>query len=73
MLVECCIKSEILVAFLSSAIFRELPVYVGQAVPFFHCEKDITYCVELAMFFTLYLKCKKRIKEQGHFYAGRVR
>lgn len=34
MLVECCKKSEILVAVLSSAIFRKLPVYVGQAVPF---------------------------------------
>ena len=49
MLVERCKKSEILVAFLSSAIFRELPVYVGQAVPFFSCEKDITYCVEIAV------------------------
>ena len=37
MLVERCKKSEILVAVLSSAIFRELPVYIGQAVPFFHC------------------------------------
>lgn len=64
MLVECCKKSEILVAFLSSAIFRELPVYVGQAVPFFHCEKNITYCAEIAVwFFTVYLKYEKRIRE----------
>lgn len=27
-------------AVLSSAIFRELPVYVGQAVPFFHCAES---------------------------------
>lgn len=49
MLVERCKKSEILVAFLNSAIFRELPVYVGQAVPFFNCEKDITCCAEIAV------------------------
>lgn len=36
-------------AFLSSAIFGELPVYVGQAFPFFNCEKDITYCAEIAV------------------------
>lgn len=50
MLVERCKKSEILVAVLSSAIFRELPVYIGQAVPFF-CEKDITCCAEIAVCF----------------------
>ena len=64
MLVERCKKSEILVAFLSSAIFRELPVYVGQAVPFFNCEKDVTCCAEMELcIFTAYLKCKKRIRE----------
>lgn len=51
MLVERCKKSEILVAVLSSAIFRELPVYVGQAVPFFNCEKDVAYCAEIAVCF----------------------
>ena len=44
MLVERCKKSEILVAFLNSAIFRELPVYVGQAVPFFNCERYYLLC-----------------------------
>lgn len=62
MLVECCKKSEILVAFLSSAIFRELPVYVGQAVPFFIVKRILPIAWRLqCVFFTVYLKRKKRI------------
>lgn len=59
MLVECCKKSEILVAFLSLAIFRELPVYVGQAVPFFNYEKDIAYCAEMTMWFLRFMWSEK--------------
>lgn len=55
-------------AFLSSAIFGELPVYVGQAVPFFHCEKDITYCVELAMCFYALIEMQKENKGVETFF-----
>lgn len=48
-------------------MFGELPVYFGQAILFFIWKKDIAYCLESAMLFMPYLKCKKRIKDQRHF------